>query len=145
MKYLCLAYRDERGADYDGGEPGDALSGGAPEGAAGPWERYGEMLRRSGRLVVRMAPRVRRSSVLVRPGRGRPEVLDGASMPARPPVGEVFVIEARDLNEAIRLVSEHPAARSACGGRGVEVLAVDRIDLSPGREARGPGRDRDER
>ena len=46
----------------------------------------------------------------IRPRSGKPVVTDGPFAETREKVGGLVVIEARDLNEAIRVASLHPAA-----------------------------------
>jgi len=47
----------------------------------------------------------------LRPSKGEALVTDGPFVEAREQIGSFFVIETRDLNEAIRVASQHPSAR----------------------------------
>jgi hypothetical protein len=61
----------------------------------------------------------------VRPKDGKPTVIDGPFVETRDVVGSFMIIEARDLNEAIRIASLHPAANMGEGlGWGIEIRPV---------------------
>jgi len=56
---------------------------------------------------------------------GKVTVTDGPFAEAKEQIGSFFLIEARDLNEAVRVASLHPSARLGEGlGWRVEVRAV---------------------
>lgn len=101
MKYLCLAYGDPAKMN--------ALS---KEQLAALFERcqaYDAELRATGQLVEGMS--LDWDTVTLRPGGSRPLVSDGPFVETKEKVGGLIVIEARDLNDAIRVASLHPAAR----------------------------------
>ena len=50
------------------------------------------------------------SAASVRVRDGKPLVTDGPFVESKEKVGGLFILEARDLNEAIRVASLHPAA-----------------------------------
>ncbi len=102
MKYLCLAYYDEQAFDRLSKTEVDALVGKCPP--------YDEALRRSGHLVVQASLGPLRATSTVRPRNGKPSVTDGPFIETKEQVGGFFIIEARDLNEALRVASKHPAA-----------------------------------
>ncbi len=100
MKYLCLAYGDQ--------EKVQALS---EEAFAALVERcrvHDEELRRTGQVVLTES--LEWATVTIRPRAGKPVVSDGPFVESREKVGGLFVIEARDLDEAVRVASLHPAA-----------------------------------
>ena len=101
MKYLCLGYYD---ADrFDGLSP-------AEQQALGDECRpHDEALRASGRLVA-VASLEHRTSAVLRPGKGRTSIIDGPFTESKELVGSFFIIEAGDLDDAIRVASLHPAA-----------------------------------
>jgi hypothetical protein len=101
MKYLCLAYGD-RGKM-------DSLSKSELEAIGSDCQPYMEDLRKSGHLVSDEG--LSWESTIVRPRGGKVSVTDGPFIETKEQVGGFFVIEARDLNEAIRVASRHPAAR----------------------------------
>jgi hypothetical protein len=61
----------------------------------------------------------------VRPRNGRPVVTDGPFVETKEQVGGLIVIEAKDLNEAIRIASLHPAAHLGEDiGWGIEIRPI---------------------
>ena len=102
MKYLCLAYYNEKAFDALPRAEVDALVSQCPA--------YDEALRSSGHLVIQASLGSTRATTTVRPRNGKPLVTDGPFIETKEQVGGFFIIEARDLNEAIRVASKHPAA-----------------------------------
>ena len=102
MKYLCLAYYNEKAFDAMPRAEVDALVSQCPA--------YDEALRSSGHLVIQASLGSSRATTTVRPRNGKPLVTDGPFIETKEQVGGFFIIEARDLNEAIRVASKHPAA-----------------------------------
>jgi hypothetical protein len=118
VKYLCLAYYDEHVFEALPKAELDAIVSRCP--------RYDEDLRASGHLVLQASLGPSRSSVCVRPRQGRPVVTDGPFAETKEMVGGFFIIEARDLNEAIRVASKHPAAHlGERVGWGIEVRPIE--------------------
>jgi hypothetical protein len=102
MKYLCLAYYDVKAFEALSGAELDAIVSRCPP--------HDEALRRSGHLVVQASLGLPRASTTIQPRGGKPVVTDGPFTETKEQVGGFFIIEARDLNEAIRVASKHPAA-----------------------------------
>jgi hypothetical protein len=102
MKYLCLAYYDEKAFDALSKHELDAIVGKCPA--------HDEALRKTGRLVAQASLGSPRSTTVLRPRNGKPMVTDGPFVETKEQVGGFFIIEARDLDEAIRVASNHPAA-----------------------------------
>lgn len=101
MKYLCLAYGDQAKME--------ALS---KEELAALFERcraYDEELKATGQYLEGQS--LEWDTVTLRPSAGKPIVSDGPFVETKEKVGGLIVIEARDLNDAIRVASLHPAAR----------------------------------
>lgn len=118
MKYLCLAYYDEQAFEALPKPELDAIVSRCP--------RYDADLRASGHLVLQASLGASRASVSVRPRQGRPVVTDGPFAETKELVGGFFIIEARDLNEAIRVASKHPAAHlGERVGWGIEVRPIE--------------------
>jgi hypothetical protein len=64
--------------------------------------------------------------VSVRPAKGKPSVTDGPFAETKEQLGSFFLIEAKDMEEAVRIASMHPAARLGEQlGWGVEVRGID--------------------
>lgn len=72
---------------------------------------YVEDLQRSGRLVITHALQSVRSATTVRVRHGRLSATDGPFAETKESLGGFFLIEARDLNEAIQVASRWPSAR----------------------------------
>jgi hypothetical protein len=118
MKYLCLAYYDEKKFETLG--PADMA---AIAEKCGPLD---DDLRRTGRLLEVGSLAATRDSVSLRPRGGRVSVTDGPFAETREQLGSYFLIEARDLNEAIQVASKHPAARlNEHLGWGVEIRPIE--------------------
>ena len=101
MKYLCLAYGDPKKMDKLTKEQLAAL-----------FERckaYDAEMKATGQYLDAFS--LEWDCVTVRPSGGKPMVSDGPFVETKEKVGGLVVIEARDLNDAIRVASLHPAAR----------------------------------
>lgn len=103
MKYLCLVYHDET--------EWDAMSKGEYDALAGEILAYREFLRRSGHLVAANSLQHSYTATIVRARNDSVSVTDGPFAETKEQLGGYVLIEARDLNEAIRLASNMPAAR----------------------------------
>lgn len=103
MKYLCLAYGNE--------EKFESLSKSDLEDLGAKCKTHDEDLHRGGHLVLIGSLQPSRATTTLRPRNGRTSVLDGPYAETREQVGGFFILEARDLNEAIAVASRHPAAR----------------------------------
>lgn len=122
MKYLCLAYYDE--AKFA------ALAPAAIEAIGRDCRPYDAALRASGQLVAQASLGPTRASTSVRPRGGRPVVTDGPYAETKEQIGGFFVIEARDLNEALRIASKHPAAHlNEQLGWGIEVRPIEFFEM----------------
>ncbi len=101
MKYLCLAYYDiEAYAAYPPAEMESIIR------RCGPLDRE---LRSSGQLRA-VASLVDGSVMTIRHRDGATGVTDGPFVETKEQVGSFFLVEARDLNDAVRVASKHPAA-----------------------------------
>ena len=103
MKYLCLAYEEEGKLDALSRAEWDALR----QETLG----YVDELARSGRLLITHALQSVRSAATVRVRQGRLSTTDGPFAETKESLGGFFLIEARDLSEAIQVASRWPSAR----------------------------------
>lgn len=118
MKYLCLAYYDEQKVETL--TEADMAAIGR---ACGP---HDEDLNRSGHLLEVGSLAATRESVSLRPRNGKPMVTDGPFAETKEQLGSYFLIEARDLNEAIQVASKHPAAiLNEHLGWGIEIRPIE--------------------
>ena len=96
MKYVCLIYLDEEKRDFIS----DAEC-----------ESYSQELDQNGyRLAAESLDSVL-TATTIRVRNGKTSVTDGPFAETREQLGGFYLIEARDLNEAIRVASKIPAAR----------------------------------
>jgi hypothetical protein len=103
MKYICLIYADEHQLSR--------LEADEEEAVGRECVEYSESLRRTGQFLAaeRLAPVG--AAVTVRVRDGRPVITDGPFAETKEQLGGFYLIEARDLNEAIRVASKIPPAR----------------------------------
>src|SRR5512145_3072206 len=113
MKYLCLAYEEERVLDALTPEEWAALRAETLD--------YVEALRASGRLLVAHPLQSVRTAATVRVRNGRASTTDGPFAETKETLGGIFLIEARDLNEALRIAAKWPSARFGS----IEVRPID--------------------
>jgi hypothetical protein len=117
VKYLCLAYYDE--ATFE------SLSRTEKEAIVSQCPPYDAALRASGHLIVQASLGAARETTTVRPRNGEVSITDGPYTETKEVVGGFFIIEAKDLNEAIRVASMHPAAHlGEQVGWGIEVRPI---------------------
>ena len=121
MKFLCLAYYDEKRFDALPKDEIDALVRNC--------RAHDEALHRSGRLIAVASLGPTRATKSVRPKQGKALVTDGPFAETKEQIGAFFIIEARDLNEATEIASLHPAARLGGNvGWGIEVRPIDHFE-----------------
>lgn len=118
MKYLGLAYYTPEKFAAMAPDDVQALVSQCPA--------LDEEMRATGRMLVSasLAERARRKTL--RPRDGGTQVSDGPYTESKEVVGGLFIIEADDADEAMRIASMHPAARigEACGWA-VELIPMD--------------------
>jgi hypothetical protein len=102
MKYLCLAYYDE--SKFDSLSEADLAEIGRR------CQPYDGELAASGHLLLSGSLGRSRTATTLRPGQGKTSITDGPFVETKEQIGGFFLIEARDLNEALRVASKHPAA-----------------------------------
>ncbi len=102
MQYHCLIYFDPKVAFQDSPEARQVLDDIGP---------YAARMRESGVLVSDLPLNLPSTAVTVRSRDGKTSSTDGPFMETKEMLGGLMVIEARDLNEAIRIAGESPHAR----------------------------------
>jgi hypothetical protein len=118
MKYLYLVYYDERKLDALSRSEYDALLG---EALA-----YREVLRKSGHCIVSDGLQSVQAATTVRIRNGKVSATDGPFAKTSEQLGGFMLVEARDLNDAIRVASKVPPVRLGC------------IEVRPIRELKQP-------
>ena len=112
MKYLCLIYGDE--------EKLAALPEEERAAIGAECEAYCESLKADGRCLGSEALQPVSAATTIRVRDGRTTVTDGPFAETKEQLGGFYIIDARDLNEAIQIASRIPPARIG----GVEVRPV---------------------
>ena len=102
MKYLCLAYEQERTLDALSSDEWGALRQATLD--------YVADLRRTGRLLVTHALQSVDNATTVRVREGRLSTTDGPFAETKETLGGFFLIEAADLDEAIDVAAKWPSA-----------------------------------
>ena len=103
MKYVCLGFIDEA-----------ALAQIPQADAQRMMEEcfaYDDVLRQGGHFLGGEALDSARNAVTLRMKDGEVQVTDGPFVETKETLGGILLLEARDLNHAIALMSKHPAAR----------------------------------
>jgi hypothetical protein len=103
MKYICLGYMDE--AKWD------AMPDTERNAFMDDCFTYDEELRRNGHFAGGEALEGYRSAVTLRYQSGKVSVTDGPYAETKEQLGGILLLEARDLNHAIQLMSKHPGVR----------------------------------
>jgi hypothetical protein len=103
LKYLCLVYHDEKELE--------ALSTGEWNALIDEVVAFRERFRESGHFVVGHPLEPVQTATTLRVRKGEVAVTDGPFAETKEQLGGFFVIEARDLNEAIEVASKFPPAR----------------------------------
>jgi hypothetical protein len=103
MKYLCLIYSDETAWPK------------MPKAEADKWMseymEFGASIKASGQYIAghRLAPTTTATTVRVR--NGKLSTTDGPFAETKEQLGGFYMIEARDLNDAIQVAARIPGAR----------------------------------
>jgi hypothetical protein len=100
MKYACLIYGD--------GNVVDPLPSEEMEKLAARGRAFDQELRRSGHFIDAQALERAQAATTIRRRDGELSMTDGPFAETKEQLGGFFLIEARDLNEAIRIASAHP-------------------------------------
>lgn len=105
MKYMCLGYFDEKRFE--------AMTEAERDAFMDACFAYDEVLRAKGHFLTGEGLESARTATTVRVKNGKPFVTDGPFMETKEQLGGVFILEARDLDEAIQLISNHPGIAAA--------------------------------
>ena len=110
MKYLCLVYLDERSPHT------------VPDRECAA---YATGLEQSGALVAAEALQPIETATTVRVRNGKVSVTDGPFAETKEQLAGFYLIEARDLNDAIQVASKIPPAREGS----IEVRPVRELSV----------------
>jgi hypothetical protein len=103
MKYLCLIYDDERVWAEMPKEESDAMMG--------DYNAFTQGIIESGQMVAGEALQPVETATTVRVRNGRVSTTDGPFAETKEQLGGFYLIEARDLNDAIQVAAKIPSAR----------------------------------
>lgn len=104
MKYLCLIYDEEKKLAGMSQEESDSFMG--------EYFAFTEDVRKGGQYVDGNALQGVRTATTVRVRNGKLSTTDGPFAETKEQLGGYYLIEARDLNEAIQVASRIPSART---------------------------------
>ena len=104
MKYICLRYLDEKKLET------------MPEGGRNAFMdecfTYDDQLRKNGHFAGGEALDSARNAATLRYQNGKVSVSDGPFAETKEQLGGILILEARDLNHAIQLMSKHPGVKA---------------------------------
>lgn len=116
MKYLCLIYNDEKKLETMAGDEIEAVVNECLE--------HCDTLKESGHLVATARLYSTADASTVRHQNDRPAVTDGPFAETKEQLAGFYLIDAKDLNEAIRIASHIPPGRLGC----VEVRPIQMLN-----------------
>ena len=104
MKYLCLIYDDEKKMG--------AMSKNEADAFMGEYFAFTEGIRKSGHYVGGEALQPVHTATTVRVRNGKLSSTDGPFAETKEQLGGFYLVEARDLNDAIQVAARIPSART---------------------------------
>jgi hypothetical protein len=103
MKFICLGYLDEGSWD--------ALSEDERNALMDACLAYDDVLRQGGHFVGGEALQSARGAATLRYRNGKVSVTDGPFAETKEQLGGILILEARDLDHAVQLMSKHPGVK----------------------------------
>ncbi|MFN2565128.1 MAG: YciI family protein [Gemmatimonadaceae bacterium] len=103
MRYLCLIYSEEKAWTTLPKDQADALMG--------EYITFTQDLRKSGHYVGGEGLQPTETATTVRVRNGKISVTDGPFAETKEQLGGYYLIDAKDLNDAIQVASRIPSAR----------------------------------
>lgn len=104
MKYICLGYYDEKQWEH--------VSEAEQNAMMDECFVYDDMLRKNGHFVGGEALQSARNATTLRWKNGKVSITDGPYAETKEQLGGILILEARDLNHAIALMSQHPGVKT---------------------------------
>ncbi len=102
MKYVCLMYQDESLLEKMPKEEMDNLNA--------EYRAFGGEIQKSGQFILSQGLAPTRTATTVRVRDGKTLTTDGPFAETKEQLGGIYLIEARDLNEAIQVAAKIPSA-----------------------------------
>jgi hypothetical protein len=106
MKYLCLIYDEEKKLGAMSQKESDAFMG--------EYFTFTEGIRKSGQYLGGEALQPVGTATTVRIRNGKTSTTDGPFAETKEQLGGFYLINAKDLNDAIQVASRIPSARLGC-------------------------------
>ena len=103
MKYVCLGYMEEK--------KWETMSENERKAMMEECFAYDDVLRKNGHFIGGEALQSARSAATLRWKNGKVSVTDGPYAETKEQLGGILLLEAKDLNHAIQLMSKHPGVR----------------------------------
>jgi hypothetical protein len=104
MKYICLGYYDEK--------KWETMSESERNALMDECFAYDDELKKNGHFVGGEALQSAQNAITLRWRNGKVTVTDGPFVETKEQLGGLVVLEARDLNHAIQLMSKHPGVKA---------------------------------
>jgi hypothetical protein len=104
MKYICLGYIEPN--------KWETMSESERNTMMDECFAYDEVLRRNGHFAGGEALQSARNATTLRFKNGKVSITDGPYAETKEQLGGILVLEARDLNHAIQLMSKHPGVKA---------------------------------
>ena len=116
MKYLCLIYEDEKLWEQMAEEDSQKVFG--------EYAAFNEETGKSGHLLGGHALQPTQTATTIRVRGGKASTTDGPFAETKEQLGGYYLIEARDLNDAIQVAGRIPGAKLGC----VEVRPIMEVE-----------------
>ena len=104
MKYICLGYMDPK--------KWETMSESERNVMMDECFAYDEVLRKKGHFVGGEALQSAENATTLRWKNGKVSITDGPYAETKEQLGGILVLEAKDLNHAIQLMSKHPGVKA---------------------------------
>ena len=104
MKFICLGYADEKSWE--------AMSESQRNTLMDECLAYDDVLKKNGHFAGGDALQSARNAKTLRWQKGEVLVTDGPYAETKEQLGGILVLEARDLNHAVELMSKHPGVKA---------------------------------
>ena len=104
MKYICLGYMEE--------EKWETMSESERNAMLDDCFAYDDALRKNGHFAGGEALQSPQNATTLRWKNGKVLITDGPYAETKEHLGGILVLEARDLNHAIQLMSNHPGVKA---------------------------------
>jgi hypothetical protein len=104
MKYLCLIYDEEKALS--------GMSKAEMDAFMGEYRAFGESTRKSGHNLGGHQLQPVHTATTIRSRNGKVSTTDGPFAETKEQLGGFYLIEAKDLNDAIQVASRIPSVRT---------------------------------